>query len=205
MTDKWRPLLDSMVVEGSQKSHCTTTELQLFESHARVKLPAGSGGYCEVFGSGELNHCVRIWCPMSVRSKFDLRLRWLDDLTNLTEVSRDNSKMLVSGAAGIDETQLKRVLKLLETAFPFGDTCDTDVFAFDLSSFREADQSYDIYGIFEGFDVSPYCCLVGRDFYRFVTEFVLGDAPAKNGCLSPHFVKLWREGAAQGRSFYRLV
>src|SRR5437899_12951624 len=113
--------------------------------------------------------------------------------------------MLADGVGGIDETQLKRVQKLLETAFPFGDTCDTDVFAFDLSSFREADQSYDIYGIFEGFDVSPYCCLVGRDFYRFVTEFVLGDAPAKNGCLSHHFVKSWRDGAGQRWRFRRLL
>ena len=125
----------------------------------------------------------------------------MDDLTNLRRVAGDNAKMLADGVAGIDETQLKRVQKLLETALPFGDTCDKDVFASDLSSFREADQSYDIYGIIEWFDVSPYCCLVGRDFYSFVTEFALGDAPAGNGCLAPHFVKLWREGMAQGRSF----
>jgi len=64
-----------------------------------------------------------------------------------------------------------------------------DIFAFDLDTFRDDDQSYDIYGIFEGFDVSPYC-LVGRDFFRFVNDFALGDELAKSACLAPHFVEL---------------
>jgi hypothetical protein len=179
--------------------------VELFEAHADVKLPLGFREYCQVFGSGELNRCIRIWTPMSVSSKFDLRLRWPDDLSNLRRVAQDNAKIVARGVEGIDERNLNRLMELLNTAFPFGDTCDTDIFAFDLSTFRQADQSYDIYGIFEGFDVSPYCCLVGRDFYRFVNDFALGDEPAKNGCLAPHFVKLWREGAAIGRSFYRLV
>ncbi len=113
--------------------------------------------------------------------------------------------MMARGEEGIDGSKLNRVQGLLTTALPFGDTCDTDIFAFDLDTFRDDDQSYDIYGIFEGFDVSPYCCLVGRDFFRFVNDFALGDELAKSACLAPHFVELWKQGASRGRSFYRLV
>ena len=112
---------------------------------------------------------------------------------------------MARGAENIDASKLNRVQELLKTALPFADTCDTDIFEFDLSTFRDDDRSYDIYAIFEGFDVSPYCCLVGRDFYRFVNDFALGDKPAADGCLAPHFVALWKEGASRGRSFYPLI
>src|SRR5439155_17439130 len=117
-----------MTVEGNQDCHCTAHDLDVFEAQTTVKLPFGFREYCQVFGSGELCHSVRIWFPMSGNSKFDLRLRAADDLANLRDSVQDNFDLVARGALGIDEAKLKRVHQLLQAAFPFGDTCDTDIF-----------------------------------------------------------------------------
>ena len=51
-----------------------------------------------------------------------------------------------------------------------------------LNSYSRADGSYDIYRV--GIDELADACLVGRDFYRFVTEFIyeqkINGEPLKN-------------------------
>src|SRR5437868_8599870 len=123
MIDRWESLLRTMTVEGNQDCYCTAHDLDVFEARTTVKLPFGFRQYCQVFGIGELSHSVRIWSPMSVESKFDLRLRGPDDLANLRDSVQHNFTMVARGAMGIDEAKLKRVHQLLQAAFPFGDTC----------------------------------------------------------------------------------
>ena len=99
----WRAVLNTMVVEGGGESHCTAADIKLFEMHAGVKLPLGFGEYCQIFGSGVLNHCIRIWSPMSVSSRFDLRVRWPDDLRNLRDEVRHDAR----GWRGAQRTSMR--------------------------------------------------------------------------------------------------
>jgi hypothetical protein len=77
-----------------------------------------------------------------------------------------------SGELEADQDKANLLKRLIERGYPFGTTVNGDSFFWDLTSYSEADQSYDIYWIPD----EEITCVthVGRDFFEFISEVCLG-------------------------------
>ncbi len=82
-----------------------------------------------------------------------------------------------SGQITPDEEKAILLNKLLNHGYPFGDTTNGDRFFWDLTSYNEVDQSYDIYWIPD--ENAIHITYIGRDFFEFISEFCLGQKSSK--------------------------
>lgn len=162
---RWRDLLSGLeIIESS--SDCLFTEDELIESEAKLGfiLPAAYKEFCQVFGSGSFGDFIEILCPT-----FDT----VASSTYGIEAMKSSRVMLsISQKENIDTNS---ILALLDSAFTFGGN-DAYTALWDLRTYGEIDQSYDIYwtlsSIYPGENY-----LVGRDFFEFVRDFCLGEKP----------------------------
>lgn len=158
---RWRSLLNSLeIVEN--KGHCLSTEEQLIEFEARLGfvLPAAYKEFCQVFGGGTFGNFIDIWCPTSQDAAYNYK----------TDTLRDSIEILSS--ASRESNDVASIQVLLDSAFIFGGN-DSYTALWDLRTYREADQSYDIYWILSRIYPGEIH-LVCRDFFEFVQDFCLG-------------------------------
>lgn len=180
--EKWKALFESLEVNG-EATHLRDEEaFRLFEEKAGMALPEGFREYCQVFGSGAHSREFFIFCPCSPGEKGDLLSFGLRSLESYkAEVVYEINHSL-AGHPASDYDKMRWLEGLLENAFPFATDGFAEVFVWDLNSYSRADGSYDIYRV--GMDELADACLVGRDFYRFVSEFIyehkIDGVPLKN-------------------------
>jgi hypothetical protein len=143
-----------------QFSRINQADLELFESEAGHKLPSEYKKYLEVFGAGGFGlDGFRIDCP---------------NVYNIDAFLGGNVSILESclETFKIDKKWTSKLQGLLENSYIFGDGSNKVEFVFDLRTWSNIDQSYDIYGL--NFST---CCFfqIGRDFFEFVRDCCIGE------------------------------
>ena len=144
-------------------------EIYAFEKKNKIKLPKYYKEFCQLFGTGRFGNYVRIYCPSIDLSQIYLEAIKLDinsikDNINSYSYHKNHEK---------GDIKFDLIEELINSSFVFGDNVNSDVFFWDLRTFKISDQSHDIY------IANSDCCdddvyKIGRDFYEFVDDFCLG-------------------------------
>lgn len=168
LVKKWEELMTTLTVSKKSKLLCSIEEIERVEDELNFKFPRGYKEYSLLFGSGSLGlgdmpDSFRIYCPCCPQTRFDIRN---------TGHSLVGLKIDLDGYE-LNEDQAVIANRLLENGYAFGGTPSADDFFWDLSSYSEADQSYDIY--WKADENVEDIKLVGRDFFEFIERFCLGD------------------------------
>lgn len=158
MLQRWQNLFKQIeVIDRGEAPTSSEAELLEFEAKTGIILPFGYKEFCQVFGSGMFGHFVGIAGEPSM------------------ELSREFIGYLKSALNSLKESEshldTEPLEDLLDSALIFGGTSRQEHFLWDLRSYRESDQSYDIYLVRLN---SERFYLVGRDFVEFVRDFCLG-------------------------------
>jgi SMI1 / KNR4 family (SUKH-1) len=166
---KWEALLATLTVIQQSSLICSEAEIEQVEKELGFKFPTGYKEYCHIFGSGSLGQgdapaFFRVYCPCPSISSVDIRQTG-HDLIGL-KLDFNASEPLE------DEDKAKVIHRLLENGYAFGGTDIADSFIWDLTTYREEDQSYDIYWVPD--ERVEKTRLVGRDFFEFIDKFCLG-------------------------------
>lgn len=166
---KWETFLDSLTVVQTSAILCTEEEVEQAEKELGFKFPVGYKEFCLLFGSGSLGQgdmrdFFRVYCPCCPRSSLDIRE---------TEHNLIGLKLDIEGNEPIEDKANAIILyRLLENGYAFADTDSADSFFWDLTTYRDEDQSYDIYWIPD--EEPEKIKLVGRNFFDFIDKFCLG-------------------------------
>lgn len=166
---KWKTLRSELNVAQESELICSAADIEQAEQDLGFRFPAGYAEFCLVFGSGGLGQTegddfFRIYCPARLPSRFDI----CSTGYNLVGLKLD-----LQDAEPDENTQMQLAFRLLEDGYAFADTCNADSFFWDLASFDEADESYDIY--WKPDEGAAEMRIIGRDFYGFVADFCLRD------------------------------
>ncbi|MGL4758548.1 MAG: SMI1/KNR4 family protein [Patescibacteria group bacterium] len=187
MLEKWQSLLNQLeIIQTSYGNEFwSLDQLNKFEDETGIILPIGYKEYCQVFGSGGFGDFVGIYCPSL-------------DFSNALLASIKNEILNFSDPQYEKMMDKESLINLLDHGLVFaGESCGISIF-WDLRSYDESDQSYDIYWISgDCFDGDIY--KIGRDLYEFVTEFCLGE---KSFEILPK--EDWRSEEAFQKTFTRV-
>jgi len=165
---KWTELLTELSVYGNSEDiqRLDQGDFDAFESQNNVRLPQDYKYFCQVFGTCKLGDFIFVYCP----TKYLVYSQ--EDIDGMIEQifmfsSTDNSQR--------DENYIQ----LLQSSFKFADDGIGAIIFWDLRTYSEVDDSYDIY--WAGWEIpeSEDPVLIGRDFYEFVKEFCLGQKSYK--------------------------
>lgn len=167
MLQEWRALLMTLEVTGEFEQPATMNANELAEAEMRIgiSLPTSYKEFCQVFGSGILGNGVKIQCP------FPGAL----DLPGSLEGLLDELQLFPSKDLEYD----KNLEELLNHSLGFGDDDGANMAIWDLRSYSELDESYDIYWIPNDLLDDDTIYLIGRDFFEFVRDFCLGTKSAE--------------------------
>src|SRR5262249_45288806 len=165
MVEKWESLFATLTVVCRSPLLCSDAEIERAERDLGFRFPTGYKEFCQVFGSGSFGDFIRIYCPCPTPTSYDRGFQFVGLSLNL-EMAVD------SGELTPDEDKGILLNRLLMHGYPFGDTINADSFFWDLTSYSEADHSFDIYWVPDGEAMSV--TKVGRNFFEFVSEFCLG-------------------------------
>lgn len=167
MIQKWRELLNAVEIITEAKP-MSESEIQAFEENIKFKLPIGYKEYLLFFGPGVFGENF-IDIPFSDIESSEMNIGFF----------RDDNRDFESHLESQDSIDLdlwhkkcKEFNSLLDRAYVFGSSCKQESYVWDLSTYGELDQSYNIYLISLG---SPDIYLVGRDFYEFIRDYCLGN------------------------------
>ena len=160
---KWRDLFAQLEVIDYGQETFSEEQLIVIEVAEGIILPAEYKKFCQVFGTGMFGEFIGISCPTSY---------WLEASRQHLENIRYELTQFPSEEHG-KNIDINTILKLLDSAFVFGDDSGAYIALWDLRTYSEVDQSYDIYWTnSDCFNGDIY--LVGRTFYEFVKDFCLG-------------------------------
>jgi hypothetical protein len=155
---RWQTLFNQLeVIDRGNSVTSSKAELLAFEAATGIILPLGYKEFCQVFGWGTFGNFVDIY------GKPNMELS-----EELIEYLKIELKQLKKWDSFLN---LEATETLLNSAFMFGGTSRRESFLWDLRTYSESDQSYDIYLARLG-HLPVY--LVGRDFIEFVRDFCLG-------------------------------
>jgi len=166
---KWEAMSATLKIVQKSSLICSEAEIEQVEKELGFKFPAGYKEYCRIFGSGSLGQgdapkFFRVYCPCPSPSSVDIR----ETGYNLIGLKLD-----LDASEPLEDAEKAKILhRLLENGYAFGDTDIADRFIWDLTTYREVDQSYDIYWIPD--ERVEEITLVGRDFFEFIDKFCLG-------------------------------
>ena len=163
MTDnleKWKVLLARTDIDYEFEDHlCIRSFEQLleFEEQAGFRLPSEYKEYCQVFGSGVFTeNRLNINCP---------RLEGLDK----EPISNSDTIEAIKGSYPYSMD----IHNLLDSAYIFGIGDGYIFFLFDLRTYNNLDQSYEIYVLDDEREHTVH--YLGRSFFEFIREMCLGD------------------------------
>ena len=187
MIERWQSLLDQIeIIETPDGSEFwSQEEFSEFENETGIILPVEYKEFCQVFGTGEFSSFIGIYCPNLQFSNFCLKA--IKD--QLAELPNSRHGRIIDREA---------LIKLFNSAFVFGSEPSSISIFWDLRSYKEVDDSYDIYwASSDSFNGDIY--KLGRDFYEFISEFCLG---TKSYEILPE--KEWRPQESLQRTFTRV-
>ncbi|WP_445632126.1 SMI1/KNR4 family protein [Nostoc sp. DSM 114167] len=130
--------------------------LKNFESQAGFALPQEYKNFCQVFGSGEFGF-----------NQFFIEVPNCEDI----EGGLTSNEIILESCKDSFSWSLK-VQELLDNAYLFGGGNNFLSFIFDLRTYSEQDERYDIYALqfYSGF-----ISYLGRDFFKFICDFCIGE------------------------------
>ncbi|WP_172657272.1 SMI1/KNR4 family protein [Myxosarcina sp. GI1] len=162
-------MLTSLEVTGGDVLPCEK-EIQMLEETVNFTLPAGFKEYCSVFGAGVLGNEFRVYCPCQLDDRFDLLSHANWQLDAFKDAVKHEIEHGSKGYPALDLEQMLWLQDILNNSFPFADNGCAEMFVWHLASFNEKDSSYDIYRI--PLDALEESGFVGRDLYKFISEFI---------------------------------
>jgi SMI1-KNR4 cell-wall len=144
------------VVDRENRAPISREFLMEFERQTGILLPKGYKEFMQIFGTGTFGSYTDFFEPSKSLSDEDLGYL-IQDVRRMKERFED-----------LDYSEME---DLLEHSFAFAGTSKEETFAWDLNSYNDHDESYDIHRFHLG---SNECYRVGRDFTEFVCGFCLG-------------------------------
>ena len=171
MTSKWQTLFEEVEIidSGFDSEIWNIDKIYEFEKNTEITLPEDYKEFCQVFGTGKFGNYVNIYCPSVNISEIYLEAIKLD----INAIKEDVNSYLFTKNYKKGDIEFDLIEELINSSFVFGDDAVSDVFFWDLRTFKSSDKSYDIYV------ANSDCCdgdiyKIGRDFYDFVYNFCLG-------------------------------
>lgn len=159
--EKWQSLFSRLEIIDEDEEILTEESLQEFENDKDIVLPLEYKNFCRVFGTGLFGDFVFVASPSH-------------EFYNFAEVALEGIRSELKLFPSHDLSRDQELEELLDSAFVFGgDSVWGNLGFWDLRTYSESDQSYDIYWIgTDLLDEDAY--LVGRNFFDFVQDFCLG-------------------------------
>jgi len=149
----------------------TTEQLEIYQNKAKVILPPDYKAFCQLFGTGEFPYSkTYIRCPNieSLHTGMNSERIVISHLYSRLKAELKQSEKLEKGKT-IKQFRLLKIQNLLESAYLVGYIWTYFTIIFDLSSYDELDQNYDIFALHP----TDGCYFFGRDFYNFVNQFCM--------------------------------
>lgn len=147
------------VAGSTNPSLSTLSELTDFENQAGFSLPGDYKAFCQVFGFGQFGEHMKIYCPNIGIHKKSLASMKLAFMLAKEEFGD------IESAAEIED--------LLNSCFVFGTNPNSQDIVWDLRTYSELDDSYDIYLI--PLDPLDEVFFLERKFLDFIYEFCIGE------------------------------
>ena len=158
----------------------TTRKINKIKTQTYVNFPQEYINFLRVFGEGAMEVAEEARLPGEIRF-YMLSIKWSEQ--NI--IWFKDALVRMNGIyKGRFDTETKSNLDLLNNSFMFGDSTRSEIFLWDLRTYKSEDDSYDIHKIYLN-SFSSDC--VGRNFYEFVNNF----------CFSSDYLQL----SLQGREF----
>jgi hypothetical protein len=163
MLERWQTLLNQLELPNRKAlKPFTEAELSEFEYQTSTVLPVEYKEFCQIFSPGTFGADFLYIHQPSVE---------------LSQESIGFYKQALAGVATmvrLNPCDVAQTMSLLGSAFVFGGSSRQEDLFWDLRTYSESDQSYDIYLARLG-SVSPV--LIGRNFFDFVHDICLGMNP----------------------------
>ncbi len=157
--EKWQELLNHYKIEG-EIAPVISEVLNEFESQVGILLPSQYKEFCQTFGSGMFAKTeFYIDCPSI--EKLDILLMSDTEMIGACKNAYKNYGSPV------------RIMELLDSAYVFGSGQGYVLFFFDLKTYNEEDESYDIWGVGEPSSRDLAIYNLGRNFYQFIYDICL--------------------------------
>jgi hypothetical protein len=172
MNQRWLQLLETIEVigDGFDKELLGEAEIAIVESELKQSLPVAYKEFCQILGTGMLAEFVRIFSPTKpfiAEGKYhlDYAIQRVEEfMTNYPHLQRDRT---------VERDQW--CIDLFKSAFVFGDYATGEyLLLWDLRTYRQEDESYDIYWVSRDMPEIDDPILIGRDFFEFVQDFCYG-------------------------------
>jgi SMI1 / KNR4 family (SUKH-1) len=188
---RWQQLIDSLEIteDESGREILSSKELLRIEKEHHIRFPEDYKEFCQILGTGVLGDRVRMHCPTdklihNEKHTLDYATRRMQDYKEYYPPRSLNG--------------IQNIIQLLNSAFPFGDMCDSGLlFVWDLRTYHEQDDGYDIYWI-DCRDTERYNpVFMGRSFFDFIEHYCYGTRLAE---VFPELLNLITE--EYGRSFF---
>lgn len=170
-SDKWLQLINPLQIIGKSEVEFSETDFDIAEKELKLKFPSGYKDFCRVFGAGMLNNHVRLYCPYNSQSRFDIRNHLWQMEALQDELSSEKDRFRKGIPCDVNDDLIKLLDRISINGITFADTGNANIFIWDLYSYSETDQSYDIF--MTTLDGLRNTELVGRDFYHFIKDYCL--------------------------------
>jgi hypothetical protein len=153
---RWNDLLSQL--ETERETYPSLPEhIVVFENICGFELLWQFKEYCKTFGAG-------------VFKKTDICINGIDSYSPLSQMLEDDD-IRKAFAFGMDDFPYEK--ELIESSYMFGMGEYLTLLLWDLRTYSEIDDSYDIY-ILKDRNIDVLLCNLGRDFYTFVRDFCMG-------------------------------
>ncbi len=159
---KWIDLLQNITLTEKASKLVIISQLQLFnfEAETGIILPAEYKNFCQIFGSGMFGDLVSIHYLSS---------SLVQASTKAIEIVKQQIKKYPSK----NKLQDKKLINWLNSLLIFASDDRGNIAAWDLKSFDELKNNYDIYWIqIDDFNDEIY--KITSDFFDFINDFCLG-------------------------------
>ncbi|MGG6239463.1 SMI1/KNR4 family protein [Nodosilinea sp. AN01ver1] len=158
-------LVSSLEIVGSPNPDIFTLEdLAQFEMEAGFRLPDDYKQFCRTLGSGQFGGHMKICCP---------RIEYSRKSISFMKIALWLAK---EEFGNFDLAQ--EIKDLLNACFVFGTNPNCQDVVWDLRTYQESDDSYDIYLI--PLDPLDEFYFLGRSFLKFLEDFCIGEQGYKN-------------------------
>jgi hypothetical protein len=178
----WDSFLTTIEIVGNSTYPCADSELRLFEQRTDITLPESYIEYCKAIGPGIHNREFTVRSPCGDGGGWDLLNFGQASLEAFKDAVRFEIDHFLEGYPAANHDKMRWLEGILNKSLPFADNGFAEIFLWHLDSYSKSDQNYDIYRI--GIDSLETACWVGRDFYRFIAEFIyehkIDGVPLKN-------------------------
>jgi hypothetical protein len=159
MIQQWQSLLTQLEVINEEQEIFSAENLSTFEQNTGILLPASYKEYCQVFGTGIFRGIMTIFCPS-------------DSLLEYSALSIEALQENLELFPSEDTERDSNLRSLLDHSLVFGDDRGANIAVWDLRTYSDIDQSYDIYWVSIDAD-DPVLYRINRDFYEFISDFCI--------------------------------